>query len=63
MEVLTVDANKNIPTKGSGDKRLKNYSQVNSFNRLSDRDSETTSSLTAGGDKSFINEDIKDSLY
>ncbi|MDW8800943.1 hypothetical protein P8V03_07225 [Clostridium sp. A1-XYC3] len=58
-----MDANKNIPTKGSDDKRLKNYSQVNSFNRLSDRDSETTSSLTAGGDKSVINEDINDSLY
>ena len=46
-----MDINKNIPSKRDQDKRLKNYSEVDSFNRLSDEDSET-SSLTAGGDES-----------
>lgn len=47
-----------IPSKN--DKRLKNFSQVASFNRLSERDSETSSELTAGGDKSYLYDDIKD---
>ncbi len=48
----------NIPSKN--DKRLKNFSQVTSFNRLSKRDSEISSALTAGGDKSYLYDDIND---
>lgn len=42
------------------DAMLRNYSQVNCLNRLSDPDSETSSTLTAGGDESFIDEDINE---
>jgi hypothetical protein len=58
MEVLNMDDNKNIPNKKTKDSKLKNYSETLIFNRLSDKDSETTSELTAGGDKSFIDQDI-----
>lgn len=47
-----MNADKNIPGKRDQGKRLKNYSEVDSFNRLSDRNFETTSSLTAGDDES-----------
>lgn len=50
--------NTDIPSKD--DKRLKNFSQVSSFNRLSERDSETSSALTAGGDRSYLYDDIND---
>lgn len=63
MEVLLMDDNKNIPNKSDQDKKLKNYSEVDSFNRLSDRDSETTSSLTAGGDESFISRELNGSFH
>ncbi|MBI6872495.1 hypothetical protein [Clostridium aciditolerans] len=58
-----MDANKNILSKSDQDKRLKNYSEVDSFNRLSDKDSETTSSLTAGGDESFISRELNGSFH
>lgn len=58
-----MDANKNISSKSDQDKRLKNYSEVDSFNRLSDKDSETTSSLTAGGDESFISRELNGSFH
>lgn len=44
------------------DSKLKNYSEVNSFDRLSDKDQETSSSITSGGDESYLNEDISDHL-
>lgn len=58
-----MDANKNILSKSDQDKKLKNYSEVDSFNRLSDKDFETTSSLTAGGDESFINRELNGSFH
>lgn len=58
-----MDANKNISSKNDQDKKLKNYSEVDSFNRLSDKDSETTSSLTAGGDESFISGELNGSFH
>lgn len=58
-----MDANKNIPSKSDQNKRLKNYSEIDSFNRLSDKDSETTSSLTAGGDESFISRELNGSFH
>jgi hypothetical protein len=36
------------------DGKLRNYSQVISFNRLTDRDSQILSSLQAGGDEEYI---------
>lgn len=55
--------NKNIPNKQIKDTKLKNYSETLSFNRLSDKDSETASELTAGGDKSLIDQDINSSFH
>lgn len=40
--------------------KLKSYSQVKSFDRLSNRDTETASVITAGGDETSINKDIND---
>ncbi len=43
--------------------KLRNYSQVESFNRMSDLDEETTSRETAGGDKELLKADINDKDY
>jgi hypothetical protein len=40
--------------------KLKNFSEVSSFDRLSDRDSEQTSQITAGGDVDLLKKDIED---
>lgn len=40
--------------------KLRNYSQISSFNRLVDRDSEQMSQLTAGGDEVLLKEDIEE---
>lgn len=58
-----MDDNKNIPNNQAKDSKLKSYSQTLSFNRLSDKDSETASELTAGGDKSLIDQDINGSYH
>lgn len=42
------------------DRKLKNHSQVYSLNRLSNPDVEIVSSLTAGGDESYLKDDIED---
>ena len=42
------------------DDKLKNYSQVQSFDRLFEHNTEVSSSITAGGDESYLNEDIND---
>jgi hypothetical protein len=43
--------------------KLRNYSQVESFSRMSDLDEETTSRETAGGDKELLKADIDDKDY
>jgi hypothetical protein len=48
----------NIDNKNSG--KLRSYSQVYSMNRLSDPDNQTVSSITAGGDKEYLEKDIND---
>lgn len=40
--------------------KLKSYSDVSSFDRLSDEDIEIASTITAGGDQSFLIKDIED---
>jgi hypothetical protein len=54
--------NRSKDTSGKQDSKLKNFSEVSSFNRLSDKDQETSSSITSGGDESYLNEDISDNL-
>lgn len=49
---------KELSNKDSG--KLESYSQVASFNRLSDRDVETSSSSIAGGDAAALKEGIED---
>lgn len=57
-----MNKNKNIISKHDNDnnKQLKNYSQIKSFDRLSNEDFEITSTITAGGDESLISKDISD---
>lgn len=46
--------------KDKRDTKLKNYSHVYSLSRLSDPDVEIVLGITAGGDKSFLKDDIED---
>jgi hypothetical protein len=42
--------------------KLKNYSETDSFDRLSDPDIQSASAVTAGGDASYIAQDLNDKL-
>jgi hypothetical protein len=48
-------------TNNKNSRKLRNYSQVYSMNRLSDPDNQKVSGLTAGGDKEYLEKDINDS--
>jgi len=55
-----MDTDKITTNKHDTDKKLKNYSQVKSFDRLSNEDFEIASAITSGGDESLISKDIND---
>lgn len=55
-----MDTDEIIINKHNTNKKLKNYSQVKSFDRLSNEDFEIASAITAGGDESLISKDIND---